>query len=165
MKPILKLLAGTILITIIFTFISCKKDSDVVTYSKAFITKIKVTSIPFKNSTGANWDLIGGPDVYYTINNEADTVLLNGREKRITDVTGSSLPIIWELTSSFQVPSIQTAFFIKIWDYDNIPIVDPDDDLMGICGPFVMKNLTTYPSTISFTDKDLSIIIDIRWEK
>lgn len=131
--------------------------------TKVKITKITVIDLPFVNANGSSWDYLNGPDVYYTITDQSDNILMNGSSSRINDVTPANLPLVWTLGTPFEITDFNVGRFIDLWDHDS-----PDaDDYMGWVG-FKMSNYTSgsnpYPTTVTNTANSITVKLDLAWE-
>lgn len=139
---------------------SCKKDSETTpNYTNFKITSVKITAMPFLNENNNSWDLAAGPDVFFNMEDVNNTVLMNGSNSKISDISASSLPLIWNLTSAYQITNIAVTHFVTVYDYDT---PDPDD-LIGYVGFKMEDHKSGYPTTISATNGELSVTIVGSW--
>ena len=131
--------------------------------TKVSITKLVVTDMPFVDGSGASWDFGSGPDVFFKITNQANTVLIDGTSARITDVTASALPLTWTFTTPFEITDFASSRYVDLYDYDTL---DPDDYIGYV--RFTMNNYTSgtspYPSTITVTQNGITIKLDLVWQ-
>lgn len=131
--------------------------------TKVKITKVTVTNIPFVNGSGSGWDIASGPDVFFNIIDQASTVLVNGTNSRINDVTPSMLPLSWNFTTPFEITDFNVSRFVDIWDFDT-----PDaDDNIGYVG-FIMSDYTSgsnpYPPSVTKTQNGITVTLDLTWQ-
>jgi PKD repeat protein len=131
--------------------------------TKVKITKVTITSMPFVDGSSSSWDFTSGPDVFFNIIDQANTILLNGTSSRISDVTTSMLPLSWNFTTPFEITDFNVSRFIDVLDYDDF---DPDDKI-GYVG-FVMNNYTSgsnpYPSSVTKTQNGITVKLDLVWQ-
>jgi PKD repeat protein len=131
--------------------------------TKVKITKITITALPFITGTGAGWDPSDGPDVFFKITNQSNTVLFDATSSsKVNDVAPSSLPIAWTLATPFEITDLTAPKFINLWDYDTF---DADDNI-GYVG-FLMSNYTSgsnaYPQTVTQTQNGITITLNLTW--
>jgi PKD repeat protein len=131
-------------------------------YTKVLIKKVTVSVMPFIDpGSGGGWDVGSGPDVYFNIVNSSNNIYYNGASYVVLDVTQSMLPISLPIASPyFQVPDINSAIFIDLWDYDTAS----SDDYIGWCGGFLMSSYTNYPTTVSKTANGITVTLYILWQ-
>ncbi len=111
------------------------------------VTAIKVLEMPFTMPGGGGWDNNSGPDVFYTIEDASDNVLLSSPTYQ-PNVTSSSLPITFSVTPPFQPSSFNSTYKVKIWDYDGDDFPpNPDDYIGGYSFNFSIFAATGYPAT------------------
>lgn len=131
--------------------------------TKVKITKVTVTGMPFITSTGAGWDPSDGPDVFFKITNQSNTVLFDaGSSSRVSNVAPSSLPIAWTLTTPFEITDFTASRFIDLWDYDTL---DPDDyiNYVGFTMSDYASGSNAYPSTVTKTQNGITITLNLTW--
>lgn len=133
--------------------------------TKVKITKVTVVNIPFLKPGGtAGWDTDGtGPDIYFKIADINNNVLFNATaSNRFNDVTSSSLPISWNLTTPFEITDLTSPRFIDLWDYDLIT----NDESMSYVG-FKMSDYTSgtsaYPTTVTKTQNGITVTLNLTW--
>jgi PKD repeat protein len=137
--------------------------------TKVKITKITVVAIPFLKPGGtAGWDSDGtGPDIYFKITDKNSTVLFDvTSSNRMNDVTNSSLPFFWSLTSTpFIISDLTAPIFIDLFDYDTTLLL-PTPEYMGWVG-FTMTDyksgISAYPSSVTQTMNGITIKLDLTW--
>lgn len=134
-------------------------------FTKVKITKVTVVNIPFTKPGGTSgWDLDGtGPDIYFQIQDVSSNVLFNaGASSRYNDITPSTLPIAWNLTTPFEIPNLGASRYIQLIDYD----FGTSNDDMGYVG-FQMSNYTSganpYPSTVTNTQNGITVTLNLTW--
>ncbi|MFA6152199.1 MAG: PKD domain-containing protein [Chitinophagaceae bacterium] len=118
---------------VVYTYNAKQKDKDVQTiiikstFDSMRINKIVLNSIDFKNAKSEDYDTDGGPDVYFKIVNEAETVLFSeGTVKK--DVGPGSFPIVWNLSPA-PVFTMNQKFVINFYDND---APEPSEYMGGI---------------------------------
>jgi len=131
--------------------------------TKVKITKVTITNMPFVDGSGSSWDFSSGPDVFFKIIDQVNTVLFNGTSSIINDVIVSMLPISWNFTTPFEITDFNVSRFIDVWDYDTL---DPDDNI-GYVG-FIMNNYTSgsnpYPLSVTETRNGITVKLDLVWQ-
>lgn len=133
--------------------------------TKVKITKVTIVNIPFTKPGGTTgWDLDGsGPDVYFKIEDMNSTVLFDSTaSSRSIDVTPSSVPLSWDITTPFAITDLTAAIFINLFDYD----LGTSDEDMSYVG-FLLSNYTTganaYPSSVTNTQNGITVKLDLIW--
>ncbi|HQV01111.1 MAG TPA: PKD domain-containing protein, partial [Bacteroidia bacterium] len=131
--------------------------------TKAKITKVTITNMPFVNSSGASWDFVNGPDVFFNITDQASNILSSSLSSKINDVTSAALPLAWTYTTAFEINDFNAGRYIDVWDYDT---PDPDD-YIGYVG-FQMSHYTSgsnpYPTTVTKTQNGITVKLDLIWQ-
>lgn len=123
------------------------------------ITNIKITAMPFVDASSVSWDLSSGPDVFFKIADVNNSILLDGKSSRFTDITQDSLPISWDLTTPFSISPLNTDRIILVFDYDTL---DPDDYI-----GYVFLNPSTYsnyPTSINLSKGGINITLTVTWQ-
>lgn len=129
--------------------------------TKVKITKLTISNIPFVDATGSSWDFSTGPDVFYNITDQTNTILASG--SKINDVTTNLLPLTWNFTTPFEITDFNVSRFVDVWDFDT-----PDaDDNIGYVG-FIMNEYTSgsdpYPSSIIKTQNGITVQLNLTWQ-
>ncbi len=160
-----------ILILFITVINSCKKEttptpaaptptpSPAPNYTNFKITSVILTQIPFVNSSSASWDLTGGPDVFFNMEDASNNVLMNGVSARSTDISPSNLPLTWNFTTAYQITNLAITHFVTVYDYDT---PDPND-LIGYVGFTLANNKSGYPTSISSSNGGVNVTIVGSW--
>lgn len=151
-------------VTLLGCLTSCKKEEvktnqntpTIPNYTNFKITSIQVNNMPMVNSDGASWDLFDGPDVKFNIEDYYEQILYNGSTK-FDDLTSSSLPIKWELITSYPVTNFDLNYFISLYDYDDFD----SNDKIGYVGINFNQHKSGYPTSITKVSADGSISITI----
>jgi PKD repeat protein len=133
--------------------------------TKVKITKVTVVNIPFTKPGGTSgWDNDGtGPDIYFQIQNSSSAVLFNATSSvRFSNVTPTTLPIAWTMTTPFEITDFTAARYIELFDYD---FGTADEDMSWVS--FTMSNYTSgsnaYPSTVTNTQNGITVTLDLTW--
>ena len=142
----------------ILSFSSCSKDSDTV-YTNFKITSVKVTQIPFVNVNSVGWDSVDGPEVYFNIEDGSFNVLRDGSYSYYSNVTANSFPLTWSLSSAYQITNLSYTNYITIYDYDTLDA----DDMIGYVALKMDDHKSGYPTTITKTSGDITVIITGVW--
>jgi PKD repeat protein len=133
--------------------------------TKAKITKVTITSMPFTDGNGIGWDNIppSGPDLFFNIEDQNNNVLFNGESARINDISQSSLPVFWNFTTPYSITNFNNFIFITAYDYDPL---DANDEIGYVS--FLMSNYTSgtnpYPTSITRTQNNVTVKLDLIWE-
>jgi len=141
-------------------------NSDEKTYSKAYITKISIDLIPFKNKSGVSWDNGFGeyyPDVYYKITDKSNKALMTQDVlQRKENIKPADLPFLWTLSTPYLITDLKTPVFVQILDKDLS--VDEFVGLAGFTLSDYMYGSSAYPAKITSTNQGTTITIYLRWE-
>lgn len=124
------------------------------------ITSIKITAMPFTDLNGSGWDPFDGPDVFFKIVTQNNSVLLDGTSSRFNNITTNSLPLTWNLSTPFSITPLNTNRYIDIYDYDTL---DPDD-LIGTIGFNPQLSFAGYPATKTLSNQGLTIVLGLQWQ-
>ncbi len=82
-----------------------------------YIHGIRLHSVPFFTDTGTPWDSVfGGPDVYLTINDYLNHLLL--KTPKVQDAQTSDIPVTWRLDRPVPIHPGDELYFMRIWDAD-----------------------------------------------
>ncbi|MEP7169387.1 MAG: PKD domain-containing protein [Bacteroidota bacterium] len=126
------------------------------------ITTIFLTDFSFTKSTGANWDLTNGPDVYFKITNSDSIVYYDGISLLDSNVLQSDLPLVWNLATPYIITDFSKYKAIKIYDYD---FPNPDEYIGK--ASFTPSTYATaqvhYPDTINISTADVFITLSLKW--
>ena len=119
--------------------------------------------MPFTDSYGAGWDLMTGPDVYPDLVTQSSTVV-SLRYNYFLDAAPSDLPIQWNLSSSYRITEWTTAYFVQIWDYDDL-----GDDYIGVTYGFRINDIIAYDGYVSNVTREnntgtISVVVTLRWQ-
>jgi hypothetical protein len=157
------LILAVLLIGFTTVFTSCEKDEVEPTptpnYTNFKITSVKITAMPFLNDNSTSWDLMGGPDVLFNMEDVNSNVLMNGSSARLTDVSTSDLPLNWNFTTAYEITNLAVTHYVTVYDYDT-----PDaDDLIGYVGFKIEDYKSGYPTTISNSKDGVSVTIIGSW--
>lgn len=151
----------------------CKKDSikdpdpkPDPQYKKVEVKSFTVLQIPFTKPGGGSWEDIPlvelGPDVYWLLTDENDSVHYGTREIRFDNVTTDHLPLIRVLSQSLVLSPLSASWLIKVYDYDLIG----GDDLMATLGPFKFENYKQdLPSTITLSGDSAIVKLAVEWKE
>lgn len=115
-----------------------------------------------KTPCNCGWDPASGPDVYFTLTDNANNVLVTGNA--YTDVTTGSLPIGWVFTNPYQITNFGATYKIIVYDKDAPPL-DPDDLIGGYQFQFSTWANLGYPTSIPIqsTNSQLKIELTVEW--
>jgi PKD repeat protein len=121
------------------------------------ITNVAILSAPSSDG-GTQWDLDGGPDVFFDLETSGGSVVTSSSGNEYTNVT--SYPISWNYTSPFVVNNLNQQYRVAIWDYD----ATSANDFMGQTNLFSFGTYTSYPSTITVTGTGVSVRFTVTWQ-
>lgn len=143
---------------------SCKKEDTKpkepeVNYTNFKILNVKITAMPFVDANNVSWDYLNGPDVFFKMEIQNNTVLFDGTSSRFTDVGASSLPLSWDFVNAYQITNLSVTHFVTVYDYDT---PDPDDEI-GYVGFTMQEHKTNYPKSITKSQNGLTITISGEW--
>ena len=115
--------------------------------------------MPFIDGSGAGWDPLDGPDVFFNIENANSSIEVDGSGSKVNNVVSADLPLSWSFTNAFPITNLSATHYISIYDFDTL---DPND-LVGEVG-FTMSDLKSgYPTTVTKTVGSLTITIIGEW--
>lgn len=127
------------------------------------IKTVKITGMPFVDpSCSCGWDTDSGPDVYFVLMDNANNILVTGNT--INDVTSSSLPIGWTLSTPYQITNFGATYKIIVYDKDSPPL-NPDDAIDGFQFQFSIWANTGYPTIIplQLNSSQLKLELSVEW--
>lgn len=131
--------------------------------TKVKITKITLTAIPFTTTSGAGWDLLDGPDIFFQIQNISGTSLFDIRNtfNIVNNVVPTNLPIVWTLTTPYDITDLTQWKFIHFYDNDTTA----NDDMSYVS--FLLSNYTSgtspYPTTVTQTQNGITVTLNLTW--
>lgn len=99
---------------------SCQKeDNETPDPTEVSISAVKIITMPLTDK-GSEWDIGSDADVFYTIEN-ANTVLysfnVTGRKENLNQFM---LPAVFQMTVPYRLPSMNQAYYITLYDYDDL---------------------------------------------
>jgi len=131
-------------------------------FTKAILTKVILTDMPFLNASGQIWDPFNGPDVFFTLLSPNPTNTILYTSGYFTDLQSSGLPKTWNLSPSVTITDFVNFYFIRLWDDDAI---DADDKIADVS--FKLDSYTTgsgaYPSSIVRTQNSSTVVLYFTW--
>lgn len=159
-------LFGCFALSVLMISSSCKKEEKKVVYSKVVVKKFEVAQIPFTTPTGGSWEDLPliefGPDVYWLLTNDKDSVYYGSRDIRFDNVTQAHLPLVRVMAQSLILSPLSANWFIKVYDYDLIG----GDDLMATIGPFNFNGYSKdFPASITLSADSAIVKMDIEWRE
>lgn len=133
-------------------------------FTKASLTKVVLTSMPFLDGAGSGWDPFDGPDLFMQLlsPNPENTVLVESGV--VSNLVSSKLPVTWNLTTPYTIYdfNFSEAYFIQLMDSDAI---DADDEIDYVS--FRLDNYITgsnpYPSSITRTQNSSTVTLYFNW--
>ncbi len=139
---------------------ACKKADP----TKVAIKNFTVSQIPMVKPDGSSWEdlplIEGGPDVYWLLTDENDSVYYGSRNIRFDRVTKEHLPLIRGISPPLELGTLSRNYYLKIWDWDLIG----GDDLMATMGPFSFsKYMKDKPDEITLSGDSAIVIMAVEW--
>jgi PKD repeat protein len=127
--------------------------------TKARITKVTINNIPFLTSSGAGWDVGSGPDVYFQLFLNGN-ILFSSANVVINDVLPSKMPIAWDVPNTISgavISPLSTVVTFSVRDSDVVGF----ETIGNVDMTF---NNTSYPPTITKTQNNVTITLNVTWE-
>lgn len=121
---------------------STTKTVNITAPTSVKILGIKLSGMSFTNPSGAGWDATTGPDIFCTVTDNSDVILLTGQT--FNDVTGLPPSLSWGISPGYQITNFVANYKFKIWDYDT---PDPNDFIGGYSFSFSSLAAAGYPTT------------------
>ncbi len=150
-------------LVLITTFLSsCKKKETTVAtpnYTNFRILNVKVTQMPFLDNNGAGWDPFDGPDVFFNLELQDNTELLNTSANRFNDVKLNNLPLSWDFVNAYTITNISVTQYVTVYDYDTL---DPNDRI-GFVGFTMSDHKSGYPKAITKSNGGVTVTITGEW--
>lgn len=119
-----------------YTGVDC---SEQITPSIIQISKIVITDFP-QYSTGENWDLLDGPDVYIVI--EKDDILIHKQPTFFEDASADNH--VYSPANSIELTDAESIYTISLYDYDD----GLGDDFMGVAAFYAYSEFNDFPKTL-----------------
>lgn len=160
-----RLIRQILCISILSIAVACKKEKASPSYTNVKILSVKITEIPPTETNGSGWDNNSGADVYFTINDPNNNVVVNGKSSTFENLTMDKLPISWNLSQGFNITNLSTNFSIALFDNDTDDFPSNADDLMGGYYFNMEDKKSGYPTTIKVgnPDSQLKIEFTVQW--
>jgi len=134
-------------------------------FSKATLTKVVVTSMPFIDGSGSGWDPFDGPDLYIQLlsPNPDNTVLVESGF--VSNLTSSKLPVTWNLTIPYTIYDFNFPefYFIQLMDSDALDTDDEIDFVSFKLDNYAASSSSPYPSTITRTQNSSTVTLHLNW--
>jgi PKD repeat protein len=141
------------------------KTVNISTPTSVKITGVKLTQMSFIDANGAGWDSNSGPDVYCAFYDANDNLLFKGNP--FNDLIPSQIPVLWTLSTPYQITSFSSTYKIRIYDEDVNDFPSNADDFLGGY-QFSFSNFTAngYPSvvTLFITGSTTKIDLALQWQ-
>jgi len=131
-------------------------------FSKANLTKVVVTKMPFLDAAGSGWDPFDGPDLFIQLlsPNPDNSVLVESGQ--VANLLSSQLPVTWNLSDPYSITNFTDFYFIQLMDFDAI---DADDEIDYVS--FKLDPYTTgtdaFPSTITKSQNGSTVTLHFNW--
>jgi PKD repeat protein len=134
-------------------------------FSKATLTKVVVTSMPFIDGSGSGWDPFDGPDLFIQLlsPNPDNTVLVESGF--VSNLTSSKLPVTWNLTIPYTIYDFNFSefYFIQLMDSDALDTDDEIDFVSFKLDNYAASSSSPYPSTITRTQNSSTVTLHLNW--
>ena len=139
---------------------ACKKSDP----TKVAIKSFTVQQIPMVRPDGTSWEdfpmIEGGPDVYWVLTDENDSVFYGDRNIRFDRVTKDHLPLVRVVSPPLVLTSLSRNYYLKIYDWDLIG----GDDLMATMGPFSFSKYSKdKPGNMTLSGDSAIVIMELDW--
>lgn len=131
-------------------------------FTKANLTKVVLTKMPFLDGAGSGWDPFDGPDLYLQLlsPNPDNTVLVESGQ--VANLLSSQMPVTWNLTTPYTITNFTDFYFIQLMDYD---VIDADDEIDYVS--FKLDPYTTgtdaFPTTITKSQNNSTVTLHFNW--
>jgi PKD repeat protein len=146
---------------------SVNKTVNITAPTSVKVVSVKVTAMPFTNSTGGGWDNNSGPDVYYQFTDANDVNLLKS-PTFFANVTPAQLPLPFTLNPAFQFTNLAAQVKLLIWDEDASDLPPSGDDFIGgYQFNFAAYAAAGYPSTVTLQTSSTSTLkleMQLQWQ-
>lgn len=131
-------------------------------FTKANLVKVVLNKMPFLDPSGASWDLLDGPDLYFQLlsPNPNNTVLSSSGT--ITNLSESMLPVNWDLNSPFTITNFTDFYFIQLMDYDPLDIDDKIDYVSFKLDPYT-TGPDAFPTYITRSQNNSTVTLYFNW--
>lgn len=134
-------------------------------FSKATLTKVVVTNMPFIDGSGSGWDPFDGPDLYIQLlsPNPDNTVLVESGF--VSNLTSAKLPVTWNLTIPYTIYDFNFSefYFIQLMDSDALDTDDEIDYVSFKLDNYAASSSSPYPSTITRTQNSSTVTLHLNW--
>jgi len=132
--------------------------------TKMILTKVVVTKMPFTNQSGAGWDMLSGPDVFFKISDDSGNDYYTSDVKN--DQTSSNLPITYTTGLPYVITSLNYKFRLELWDYDNALSSDFIGGYYFTVRDYMPTNGDLYPTTIELGSQAQAIrfTLTLSWQ-
>jgi len=135
-----------------------------ITPSSVFIDRVYVDNIPFVDASGAGWDLLSGPDLFFNLTDSVSTVLYSTQSRYYADLAPGNLPVNWTIVPAYQIANWSKALYVDLWDYDGI-----SNDYIGYTSGFRISTVIAqlgYVTTLSLqnTSGTIRVRLILRWQ-
>ena len=131
-------------------------------YTKAILTKVEVSKMPFIDGSGSGWDPFDGPDLGFQLlgPNPTNTVLYTSGQ--FANVLSSQLPKTWNVSPSYTITDFVNFHFIRLWDYDTFDANDKIADVSFKLDSYT-KGAAPYPTSIICSQNNATVVLYFNW--
>jgi PKD repeat protein len=125
------------------------------------VTGVKVEALPLTKPNGGGWQSNSGPNVYFTLE-DSRAILVTGQT--ISNVTQSSLPLLWNIASAgLRITDFSANYSVALWNKNTIT---SDDFIGGYSFSFGSYAALGYPSSVVLylAGQPLKIELTVQWK-
>jgi hypothetical protein len=132
--------------------------------TKLIINSLKLTAFPATTSTGAGWDYLDGPDIFFEITGPGG--ITSYKEYRKENLTVGNLPVTFSSGLPYTFTSFDFRHEIDFYDYDPIGSNESMGGYYFTPRQFMPVNGDKYPSTLDFSNatSQLKFTLNVTWE-
>lgn len=131
-----------LLLSVILFSISCAKEKNepAKEIDKIWVRGLTVKDFPATEANGAGWDILDGPDLYFTILH--NNTLIYTHPQFVEDATPNQNHF-FDIAGVLYFEAPKERYTVTLWDYDDF---DADDQIGGI-------EFTPYDERVGFIEE------------
>ena len=128
--------------------------------TKMQIDKLILLDYPATNSSGGNWDYVNGPDIFWKLMNQTETITYF-TSGIINDAIYNNRPFTFTDGLPFTITDLNKNYSFEFYDYD---FPDADDNINYQYYCFIKPSeYTDYPSIIHFDNGEMKFDLYVTW--